>query len=1483
MKHKSLLTKTILLVSLLMQGNLTLKAQTIGIYDLRYTLSTSLSTEAGKNTAWDDVHTVATLQGIVNRDAPNLFVNFIVSGTKNVDSYWWDKYRQAGQWLNGRDTVVYSTLEALITAYRPYVKGAVVYDPNVASTSNVASAVAGIDSLIAIRYDLTSTSLYSRLVLNGPQLPVRKWLVNTDGSSMFTGSGTIPGTTRASSGSKKNDAYIWFIEKYMKTGLCNTEFAAYYIDQYWKTNPTASVRNHHTLSNHDFFVSKKGFFFDLSPWGDEAATDEASQTVGTDLATLKEMLLLAYQQNNPGGKMCYIGGFPAWAWKYTTRNGGSHTDVNTEWEFAKIISAYNAFEDADAIGYGALANASFWQHFPLQGSYPQSWASHDDLLQRGLLTKEGKVNLAGKKDIMIFYVGDYDAASWVSQKTYSIWDDTNRGSVPLMWCISPVLQERIPHVLHYYRQTATPNDYFAASDNGAGYLMPGMLQTPRDISGLPSGLDAWKNHCKTYYDKWGLSITGFVIDGNAPAMDTTGLNCYSYFSPNGIVPQKTISSLPASIRNNMPILKSDVDLNDNDPATAAQNIISRIHSRGGISFHWFRNILKTPTWYKNVVSQINLLDTSIVLLDAPSYFELLRVYMTGNGANVFSGGTGTSSDPFIIKTVEQFSAIRNFRDKCYLLANDLDFRDYCAKYIWNPIGEVGSGDGDVRRFRGVFDGGGHTIKNLTAINQTTSYDMSVFGYCEGATIKNLLIDSCRIAGAGRLGILTGEIKATAISQVGVKNSSCTSTGSDAGGITGTVRPLGTTPCSISNCYATGVNLTVAANCAGGISSRVESGGGTIVNCWASAKITGTGSTSANLGGIAGYLTGSTTYVQNCVVVGGSLSLTTSASTNIYRIVGALNSSAYLTGNAASDTMKVNGAVPTTNIGATLKNGQNATTINLATVSYYSGLNFAINETTGQIWRINTFYAPYPTFVWQSPFAGGGGTQSNPFQITTINQFDQIRNYRTSNFILMNDLDFTGYVFPSRYSSTTWWPIGEYGSGDGDALRFKGMFDGGGHTIKKLIVTNRTTSYDMSIFGYCEGATIKNLLIDSCQIAGAGRLGILTGEIKATTISQVGVKNSSCTSTGGDAGGITGSVRPLGTSPCSISNCYATGVNLTVAANYAGGISARVESNGGTISNCIASAKITGTGSTSANLGGIAGAITGSTVQNCVTVGGRISLSSSTSSNVGRIVGVKNSGGTLSGNAACDTIKVKGAVPAANVGANKINGANATVTNLATASYYAGLGFAINDGSQQVWKIHTAYAPIPVLLWDLYRDVTINYKDAEGNMLKTSRVQSLLVAGSTYTATSTDKQDFCDVVYDYRYDPVATVSDNVVVSLSGTSTINLIFSKILNGPAKSNAIKNPTEDMNRSKTSGTDSGIKNIDQFIFSNGNHQIGVYCKSATLNDVKVVVYSIVGSKVAEKSLNSTYSYIDTPDSGIYIVVIKNKGIIETKKIIIN
>lgn len=607
----------------------------IGIFDLTYALKYDAKNPKQVARAWDHCHAVATLQGNVNRDAPHLYVRFVNACGMNIDDYWLARMSEPGQWLADRPRMTIPDILALVGEYRRFIKGAVVYDPRVPATSNLASTIAGVEQLIAVRYDTDPDSLYTALIKRGPKLPVVRTLMGDDGSPMFTGKGTIPGTSHPSTGSAKCDAHLWMKHHYIDTGKVDAGFAGFYLDAYWLKVPDACSPNHHTLTNHDFFVSKRAWFFDLNTWNDEVPVDDRTQPLGADLSTLKALLLSAYKR---GGKdrMIHIGGFTPWAYKYTThgRAGGKHGGVPTEWEFGKVVSAYNGFVDADAIGLGAMANASFYAHYPLEDRYPQRWVTRKELTDRGYLTKDGKVNFAGR-EFIIFYVGDYDSAAWVYQFMPKAWDHPDRGKIPLMWCISPVLARRVPMAMDYFRRTATGKDFFAAADNGAGYLNPGMLQEPRPISGLPSGLDAWARHCKTFYKRWDITITGFVIDGYAPGLDKKGLDCYASFSPNGIVPQKIP---PALLHGKMPVLRADHDVNQN-PDDAVKVIRARVKGRS-LPFHWFRNILKTPDWYLAVHDKLRAADPKIELLDAPTFFELLRIYL-GNHPD----GAGASKTP----------------------------------------------------------------------------------------------------------------------------------------------------------------------------------------------------------------------------------------------------------------------------------------------------------------------------------------------------------------------------------------------------------------------------------------------------------------------------------------------------------------------------------------------------------------------------------------------------------------------------------------------------------------------------------------------------------------------------------------------------------------------------------------------------------------------------------------------------------------------
>ena len=594
----------------------------IGLYDLTPTLQFDHANPAQVAAAWDLAHAVSTLQGIVNRDAPRLYLRFVSSHGKDIDDYWLRVMRARGQWLEQRRFEKIRNLDALIKRYRSLINGVIVYDERVPATSNLASTLAGVHDTIAVRYDASPGSLYQHLVHGRHRLPVIRQLLNDDGSPMFTGEGAIPETDLPTTGSAKCDAYLWLKVNYVDAGKVDAGYVGYYIDAFWLRNPAGAHPNHHTLTNHDFFVAKRGFFFDLGPWADERPIDDSRQPLGADLSTMKALLLSAYEQAGKE-RMIHVGGFTPWAYKYTThgRAGGTHEPVPTEWEYAKIVSAYNGFIDADAIGFGAMANASFYMHFPLQKKYFQKWISTNELQEQGYLDALGQVDFRNR-EFMLFYVGDYDSAPWVYQFMPVAWEHPARGKLPLMWCISPVIERRAPMALDYLRRTATTNDYFVAADNGAGYLNPGMLQEPRPISELPSGLDAWARHCKPLYDRWDISITGFVIDGYAPGLNTKGLDCYASFSPNGIVPQNVPASL---LHGDMPVLRADHDLGDSIDGAVAK--ILELIDRRHLPFHWFRGVLKTPDWYEEIYKRVRAANPNVELLPAPTFFELYRTWL----------------------------------------------------------------------------------------------------------------------------------------------------------------------------------------------------------------------------------------------------------------------------------------------------------------------------------------------------------------------------------------------------------------------------------------------------------------------------------------------------------------------------------------------------------------------------------------------------------------------------------------------------------------------------------------------------------------------------------------------------------------------------------------------------------------------------------------------------------------------------------------
>ncbi|HWH69679.1 MAG TPA: GxGYxYP domain-containing protein, partial [Candidatus Sulfotelmatobacter sp.] len=499
-------------------------------FDARPLNRLNLQASTNAATIWDTLHTLAALQGLANRNAPQFYLFYCSEFGVDTDQFWFDWLRGEDGWLKAAQIRPVATLEEAVQLFRPVFKGLVVYDPAVPATSNLASTAAGCEDLLPVRYDPGPGSVFDRLV-HQMKLPVKLWLVHPDGKSKFTGQGRLPESDQPSSGSAKVDAYRWALDRYVRSGLCAPGRAAYYVDAFWLQHPRRGGPTLHTLSNHDYFIARRAFFFDLSPWGDEAPNDDLSQPLGLDRNAFLQVMRALYDRAQ--GAILQVGGFTPWPYKYTLHSvpAGKHDGVPTEWEFGRLISQFNGYMEADAAGLGAMANASFYQHYPLAQRYPQPNAKPtlEAWRAQGYVTGAGKV---ANKFFVGHYVGDYDAPSWLYKAVAAFFPDPARGRVPLGWAFDPNLADRAPQALVYAYRHATSNDFFIAGDSGAGYLNARAL-TARPDSGLPSGLKAWSAHCQRYYVQWDMSISGFILDGSSGASTGLEYGAYRAFSPDG--------------------------------------------------------------------------------------------------------------------------------------------------------------------------------------------------------------------------------------------------------------------------------------------------------------------------------------------------------------------------------------------------------------------------------------------------------------------------------------------------------------------------------------------------------------------------------------------------------------------------------------------------------------------------------------------------------------------------------------------------------------------------------------------------------------------------------------------------------------------------------------------------------------------------------------------------------------------------------------
>lgn len=525
-------------------------------------------------------------------------------------------------------------------------------------------------------------------------------------------------------------------------------------------------------------------------------------------------------------------------------------------------------------------------------------------------------------------------------------------------------------------------------------------------------------------------------------------------------------------------------------------------------------------------------------------FVLITALAEGAFSQAFSGGAGTSDDPYQIATTADLIYLSQHHvnwDKHFIQTANIIFDANPDHVDWNGDGQPdGTGTSGFRpmgnaavKFTGTYDGGNHIIRNLF-INRTFTNYIGLFGSISGANIRNTGVVNASVNGGDNTGAV-----------VGFQNNAS----------------------NIYNCFSSGsIN---GLSYAGGIAGF--SVGSNVTNCFSTASV--------NAGIYVGGLVGT--------ISAGTLSNSYSAG----RVSGTSVLGGLIGGNFNSGTVSNSYWDKQTSGQSSSVEGTGLTSLQMKMQSSFSGWDFS------NIWDIQTDkYHSYPylkAFAYDTPgedpginpipglaqlYSGGSGTTIDPYQISTVEDLvclsqrsqDWSKHFlQTANIIFdanPDNVDWNGDGQPDGGGTSGFTPIGD------SLVQFRGTYNGGYHIIRNLFINRTITNY-IGLFGRIYLSEIRNLGLVNASVHGANYTGSIAGEINESTINNsfsTGIVTGSS-----NVGGLAGYIDYT-----SINNCFSDG--RVTGTSSIGGLTGYVINT--TLYNCYSTSIVSG----GINAGGLNG-------------------------------------------------------------------------------------------------------------------------------------------------------------------------------------------------------------------------------------------------------------------------------------------------------
>ncbi len=477
----------------------------------------------------------------------------------------------------------------------------------------------------------------------------------------------------------------------------------------------------------------------------------------------------------------------------------------------------------------------------------------------------------------------------------------------------------------------------------------------------------------------------------------------------------------------------------------------------------------------------------------------------GTAATAFAGGTGTSTDPYLIADGKQLALLANnvynavptttsipvkdtstngmynaYTDTYFKLTADIDL----GGVDWKPIGRYGM------RFNGTFDGDGHVISNLNV--DTLYHGMGLFG----ATGKDVMIKNVGIDGAD----LTYANASSSVLDYNASGDASLTVTNGSGRVQGAGALIGIIGGgTVENCYAKNVKAknTNKGTCAENVGTGGLIGGAVstenhdtnssnrtnITNCYVMNAEVESGQNAGALMGRAGMgnvKSRCALIFTNCYV-GGTSSVTVKSNQTAYNLV------CYAGGENAIP--KVNNSYSTAITATSSTNAIVETTINSTTAEVVTK-----DELVSGIVDFDNYYPDnyesnindgYPVLAWQKTWEDVDAFEG--FTFADISE-EGIREV-TANLTLPETKVVDGYTHNLTWTSSDTDIIAVGGTvtpklGDADVtLTVTSTNTGSSKTFEITVLGELTKAFNAGLGGEDRYAITKNITLPATVTAG----------------------------------------------------------------------------------------------------------------------------------------------------------------------------------------------------------------------------------------------------------------------------------------------------------------------------------------------------------------------------------------------------------------